>query len=570
MGGVENEYTRLASEAERVLSSSTFKRSARSRDLLQYLIDETLAGRRDGLNETVIAQDVLSRDAGFDPSKDPVVRVQMRRLRDLLAKYYDAEAPDATERLALPQGGYRPALFGEAEVTALEPEPRAFPTRLIALSLVVLVGIGVAAFFFLRTDQSVRNTSVQNYPLVTVLPFENTTDDPGNDVFERGFQRQVAADLQRFRTMRVSLSNEQVVSPETAHYFGDAEFALTGKIMSLSNEVDILLSLVDLKTYRTVLRQRFRRLAGALDYYDLMAGISAEISGRVGGPSGAIEKHEFAEMTDVNLAVGLPEAQHLPSYRCIVLYEEFYEKRTPDLFNVAHDCIDARLRANPNDAALATARAFLALQSIPQLRLIDTDRLVETYSLDEAHALASNAVAMDPGYDMAHVVIGGAEFFRGEIGAAIRSLRQAIALNPSNAQALGSLGLAYMKQGDWTRAVESARLAQLHSKTRLPLYHFPAFFDGVLTRDPLKVARAAITATRTKAPYRPVLELLAAQLQGDAGRVEKFRADVQAYAVANGGDPLGGLRALLAEPETTSAVLEVLADAGVEVQIPEG
>jgi len=73
----------------RILSSRQFASAERRRKLLGYLVDETLSGRGGDLKEYRIGVDVYGRDAGtYDPRVDPVIRVDIGRLRTKLAEYY--------------------------------------------------------------------------------------------------------------------------------------------------------------------------------------------------------------------------------------------------------------------------------------------------------------------------------------------------------------------------------------------------------------------------------------------------------------------------------------------------
>ena len=52
---------------------------------------------------------VLDRGDSFDPKADPIVRVQMRRLREHLARYYEAEGRNDLLIIDIPKGRYLPA-----------------------------------------------------------------------------------------------------------------------------------------------------------------------------------------------------------------------------------------------------------------------------------------------------------------------------------------------------------------------------------------------------------------------------------------------------------------------------
>jgi hypothetical protein len=97
-----------------ILRSDTFARSERSRELLRYLVEKELAGESDRLKGFSIAMDVFGREDNFDPSTDAVVRVQARRLRDMLDAYYRDEGFASTVRISIPRGSYVPA-YGRIE-----------------------------------------------------------------------------------------------------------------------------------------------------------------------------------------------------------------------------------------------------------------------------------------------------------------------------------------------------------------------------------------------------------------------------------------------------------------------
>jgi hypothetical protein len=54
---------------------------------LQAVTSETLAGRGGDLKEYVLGAEVLGRGPDFDPKADPIVRMQMGRLRAKLERY---------------------------------------------------------------------------------------------------------------------------------------------------------------------------------------------------------------------------------------------------------------------------------------------------------------------------------------------------------------------------------------------------------------------------------------------------------------------------------------------------
>ena len=101
-------------QLERVSTSATFQQVDRLKRFLRFVVLETAAGRGDRLKEYVIGVEVFAKEASFDPRTDPIVRVQARRLRERLARYYRDEGAADSLLIELPKGGYAP-VFKQVE-----------------------------------------------------------------------------------------------------------------------------------------------------------------------------------------------------------------------------------------------------------------------------------------------------------------------------------------------------------------------------------------------------------------------------------------------------------------------
>jgi TolB-like protein len=101
---------RLAEQLGRILASKAFRQSDRLKRFLTFIVEETIAGRGEGLKEYIVGVEVFGKPDTFDPRNDPIVRVQARRLRSHLAQYYGGEGQDDPLVIELPKGGYAPAI----------------------------------------------------------------------------------------------------------------------------------------------------------------------------------------------------------------------------------------------------------------------------------------------------------------------------------------------------------------------------------------------------------------------------------------------------------------------------
>ena len=78
-------------QLSRILASKTFSQVDRLKRFVSFIVGETVAGRGGDLKEYVIGVQVFGKEPSFDPRTDPIVRVQARRLRTRLARYYRDE-----------------------------------------------------------------------------------------------------------------------------------------------------------------------------------------------------------------------------------------------------------------------------------------------------------------------------------------------------------------------------------------------------------------------------------------------------------------------------------------------
>ncbi len=93
---------------ERLLDDSHLNGADRLRSFLTYIVDEELAGRGAEIRGKTIAQDVYGRDTTEGTDPENVVRVDARRLRQILELHYEGVGKNDPVRLCVDSGGYRP------------------------------------------------------------------------------------------------------------------------------------------------------------------------------------------------------------------------------------------------------------------------------------------------------------------------------------------------------------------------------------------------------------------------------------------------------------------------------
>ena len=125
-------------ELERILSDSAFATAEKMQHFLRFIVQETLAGKGDALNEALVGMEVYSRGGTFDPRQDSIVRVEAGRLRAKLREFYESQADDGSIRIEIPKGSYKPVFRGKKGTSSRKSTQSSHEQRSQAKTMAVL------------------------------------------------------------------------------------------------------------------------------------------------------------------------------------------------------------------------------------------------------------------------------------------------------------------------------------------------------------------------------------------------------------------------------------------------
>jgi hypothetical protein len=143
-----------------LLESPEFKESQRYRDLLTYLVEESLAGRTP--KETTLGIQFFGKDASFNSKEDATVRVYLNNLRKKLEHYYLTTGKNAPLKLVIPVGHYK-VEFVPSEGQASHATGRQNTRRVLWW---VLASAGVVCAFLLGYVVHAPTPAVHTNPTV--------------------------------------------------------------------------------------------------------------------------------------------------------------------------------------------------------------------------------------------------------------------------------------------------------------------------------------------------------------------------------------------------------------------
>src|ERR1043165_1448431 len=160
----------IRQQLERVLASPALQQVERLKRFIGFIVGEAAAGRGEELKEDVVGVQVFGKETSFDPRTDPIVRVQARRLRARLSRYYHDEGQQDEIIIELPKGGYAPVFKRREDRPHARPAPAA----------------GCAA----------TNT-------VAVVPFTDLSEGGDLEYFCAGLTQELIYRPTRFRSLRL-------------------------------------------------------------------------------------------------------------------------------------------------------------------------------------------------------------------------------------------------------------------------------------------------------------------------------------------------------------------------------
>jgi hypothetical protein len=109
--------TAVEAQLQRMISTQLFRRKPRVCSFLQYTVRQTIAAQTGKLKEYSIAVEVFNRPEDFDPRLDSIVRVEARRLRATVDRYYETDGAGDPILIRYRRGNYVPTFEQQDERT---------------------------------------------------------------------------------------------------------------------------------------------------------------------------------------------------------------------------------------------------------------------------------------------------------------------------------------------------------------------------------------------------------------------------------------------------------------------
>ena len=303
-----------------------------------------------------------------------------------------------------------------------------FPVR--AYNVVIVDGPAKAAAEPTEADK----------PSIAVLPFNNMSDDPGQEFFSDGITEDIITDLSKVsglfvvgRNTSFTYKGKSVQLQEVASALG-VKFILEGSVRKAGERVRVNAQLIDGGNGGHVWADRYDR-----DLTDIFA-IQDEITQAI------VEQLKIKLLPKEKKAIGQAPTVNVEAYTYYLKGRQFLNNSTKVLLRLARQMFVKALELDPN-----YARAYAGV-ALSDARLSNSYRVA--IPTEGILAMADKAIALDPKLPEAHSSRGVALGVMGRHAEAVASFEQALALDPNSADAHFAYARYLVPTGNLAKALE--------------------------------------------------------------------------------------------------------------------
>ena len=409
----------IREELDRILSHREFHATDKMRDLLRFVVEETLAGRKHRLKGYTIATRVFGRGDDFNAAQDPIVSIQAGRLRRALERYYLVAGGRDPVHIDIPKGRYVPRFT--AQLTAAPADD-------------------------LRSTIPHDQSQLLAGPTLAVVPLEDLSPDPEQRFLTLGLTNELVTDLNRFQDIVVVPCSGDTEATESSSPVADsggpcaARFVLRGTVRTDPSSFRVAMRLIDAADGRQLWAEAFTHPLEASRFIATQEEIAHKVVAAIASEYGIIARRLAAESRRK------PPAE-LDTYEAMLRY--YTHQLVPSL-DSGHECLVALRQAaekEPDYGPVWSALATLHCQ------LYSFDAFGFESSLETALEHARKGVFLDPGSQLGRLILAYASHLADDVEAFEQEAETALALNPNSPYTVGAIGYFHVMRGGFERGL---------------------------------------------------------------------------------------------------------------------
>ncbi|MEY4733438.1 MAG: hypothetical protein RLZZ464_1504 [Pseudomonadota bacterium] len=444
---------KLPQFVRKAIESDTFKRSPKSQKLLDFIAQKSVALGPDQVTAKLLESEFFELDDGVKSEKSSICRVQISRIKTLLATYYDTEGQDEPWQLAIESGSYGLTLKPSTA------DQSSFAPRLCILPLVnlggdtrqqqICTGLMLDLIHLLAQSRTIR---------VLTLPQMGLTQSPAND--------ELAAKL-----------------------LTQSDYALEGSVRFQPAAYKIAIRLTDCRTNQVAWSQEFQLEYGSDRLFDLQNEIALKIAAQLATPTGIIDR------------LARSKTQTGSAYTAVLRFYAYTEQFTPELHQQAKIELLEAVKTAP-----LYAEAWACLSGVYWNEyLFGFNPSADTPDpLSKSIECAQHALTLAPDSVTGTYALAAAFFQKGELALFREYAGKTLDMAPYRADLIAGIGFFEAYSGDWKQGLSlmdrARELAPLHPDW----YWMPYVSDAYLRDDYATALQFAKRVNPQSFPFFPL------------------------------------------------------------------
>lgn len=555
---------------------SAWPEMARSPQLirfLHYIVRRQLDGDAQSIKAYSIAVDVFGRPADFDPQSDPIVRVQARRMRQLLDQYYASAGAAEAIQIVLPVGRYVPEFVFRMPAVAVPSEvvtdselvaasaassPRGHVTVSWIVLLVIAIGAAALAYSLStwgpRQEQQVARNGAIQQPSIRIMEFQNLTDETSMTAAVAGLAVDLVDRMQTLNFLTVDYGGRgEMNGPAQAQ----VDFTLTGIVRrdpSSTGRYQYSVLVTDVPTNNVIWNRSVVVDAGQISDANQIDRLSIDITAVLGSARGPLHAR-----TRQLLMQGAPVGGESP-YVCRIMFSIYRETMTAVAADRAQACY-AALPEEDRQSGIALAAMASIIAEAPGDPDVSAAARLSRYR--EAGDMLVRAVQALPTSSFVWEQRARLYEAMSEHALAEAAYGTALQTNPANLDAVAAHArhLAFSGQLDQAEPLAERSLS---GPTIIPDWYYgvPAL-SALGAGDFAKAEQFAENYARADREVGPILAILAAQGLRDEDQVAKELPRILEVPAFRASGIITQLRRRITDTGLLNEIRTGLADAGV-------
>jgi len=398
---------KITAQLDHILASETFRNKNRIHRFLCYVVEEYIAGRGPLIKGYSLGLEVFDKDETFDPQTDAIVRVEAGRLRRLLEHYYMDEGSGQPLSISLPKGSYVPKIeTRQAAAPGLKKDP-----------------IFSAA------------AAPPTGPAIAVLPFENLSGVPSQEIFCDGITEEIINHLSLSPSLYV------ISRRTTSQYKGktidirrlaeelEAHYILEGSIRTAGDHLRVSAQLLNAATAAVIWSENYDRKLTPENLIDVQDEIAAHVAATIGDTYGAVMRTSAVDMKRSS-------TEYMEAYESMLLLHDYLFELSPETHLKARDSLEEAVKIDPNYPDAWAGLAFLTLDEYRfsfNVRADDPLELARTY--------AEKSIGLSAKFSIAIYAMTIIHFHKGDSDKFEDNIRMGLSIAPNSPAVLADSGV---------------------------------------------------------------------------------------------------------------------------------